>query len=164
MPLPEHSTDRAAPSALVRAANIHDVPAIHELLDSYAQMGNVLSRPMSEIYRHLRDFFVIEAGGKVIACAALEIFTESLGEVRSLVIQENHKQQGLGKLLVQRVCQEARLIGLSRLMALTYVPEFFTRLGFTEVSKDTLPEKVWGICVKCYKYNRCDETAVLIEL
>lgn len=164
MPLPEHSTDKAAPSSLVRVANIHDVPAIHALLDSYAQMGNVLSRPMSEIYRHLRDFFVIETDGEVIACAALEIFTESLGEVRSLVIQEDHKQQGLGKLLVQRVCQEARLIGLSRLMALTYVPEFFTRLGFKEVSKDTLPEKVWGICVKCYKFNRCDETAVLIEL
>jgi len=164
VPRPEHSTDKATSSALVRAANIHDVPAIHALLDSYAQMGNVLSRPMSEIYRHLRDFFVIETGGEVVACAALEIFTENLGEVRSLVIQEKHKQQGLGKLLVQQILKEAQLIGLSRLMALTYVPEFFIKLGFKEVSKNTLPEKVWGICVKCYKYNRCDETAVLIEL
>ena len=49
-------------------------------------------------------------------------------------------------------------------MALTYVPEFFHKLEFRTVPKESLPEKVWGICVKCYKFNNCDETAVLLEL
>jgi amino-acid N-acetyltransferase len=49
-------------------------------------------------------------------------------------------------------------------MALTYVPEFFHKLGFRTVPKDMLPEKVWGVCVKCYKYNNCDEIAVLLEV
>lgn len=164
MPLPEQTEAAGSSPALVRPANIHDVPAIHDLLDNYARLGNVLSRPMSELYRHLRDFFVVEVDQQVVACAALEIFTETLGEVRSLVVHDQHKQQGFGKLLVLRIFEEAKLIGLRRIMALTYVPEFFIKLGFQEVSKDTLPEKVWGICVKCYKYNRCDETAMLIEL
>jgi amino-acid N-acetyltransferase len=148
----------------VRAATIGDVPYIHELLEIYASRGNLLPRTMSELYRHLRDFFVIEIGGRVTACAALEIFTEDLGEVRSLVVAPDYEGRGLGRLLVERLIAEARTLGLRRLMALTYVPVFFHKLGFQTVPKETLPEKVWGVCVKCYKYNQCDEIAVLKEL
>ena len=149
---------------VIRAAAIGDVPTLHELLELYAAKGNLLPRTFSELYRHLRDFFVIEIDGKVVACGALEIFTEDLGEVRSLVVDETHERRGLGRLLVERIIDEARTIGLKRLMALTYVPTFFHKLDFQTVSMDTLPEKVWGVCVKCYKYNQCDETAVLKEL
>lgn len=160
MPQPE---TRAQPAPFVRAAAIGDVPEIHHLLEIYAQQGNLLPRSMNELYRHLRDFFVAEHAGRVVGCAALEIFTDNLGEVRSLVVADECKGQGLGKQLVERVAAEARAIGLKRLMALTYVPAFFHKLGFTTVPKETLPEKVWTVCVKCYKYNHCDETAVLLE-
>jgi amino-acid N-acetyltransferase len=140
------------------------VPTIHHLLEIYAAQGNLLPRTMNELYRHLRDFFVIEIDGKLAACGALEIFTDDLGEVRSLVVDDAFKGQGLGRLLVERLIEEARAIGLRRLMALTYVPEFFHKLGFETVPKDTLPEKVWSVCVKCYKFNHCDEIAVLLEL
>jgi len=167
---------------IIRPAAIGDVPTIHHLLEIYAAKGNLLPRTFSELYRHLRDFFVIEVatgpsldrdprlgpvgeiGSKVVACGALEIFTEDLGEVRSLVVDAAYERRGLGRLLVERITDEARTIGLKRLMALTYVPVFFHKLGFQTVSMDTLPEKVWGTCVKCYKYNNCDETAVLKEL
>ena len=154
----------ASVTPIIRPAAIGDVPDIHHLLDIYASQGNLLPRTMSELYRHLRDFFVIEMNGKVAACGALEIFTESLGEVRSLVVDDEFKGRGLGRVLVERIAEEARVIGLKRLMALTYVAPFFHKLGFTTVAKDTLPEKVWSVCVKCYKFNNCDETAVLLEL
>lgn len=163
MPPPEPHA-RPATSPVLRPAAIGDVPEIHHLLEQYAAQGNLLPRTMNELYRHLRDFFVAEVSGRVAGCGALEIFTESLGEIRSLVVHDDFKGQGLGRLLVERLIEEARRIGLKRLMALTYVPVFFHKLGFTTVPKDTLPEKVWGICVKCYKYNHCDEIAVLIEL
>jgi amino-acid N-acetyltransferase len=159
---PESKTTLAAPG--VRPAAIGDVPEIHHLIEIYAASGNLLPRSMNELYRHLRDFFVVETDGRVAACGALEIFTESLGEVRSLVVDEAFKGQGLGKLLVQRLVEEASAIGLKRLMALTYVPGFFHKIGFVTVPKETLPEKVWSVCVKCYKYNHCDEIAVLLEL
>lgn len=161
-PLKPQTHARATPS--VRPAAIGDVPEIHHLLEIYAQQGNLLPRTMGELYRHLRDFFVIEIDGRVAACGALEIFTEALGEVRSLVVIDAYKGQGLGRLLVERVIDEARAIGLKRLMALTYVPMFFHKLGFQTVSKDTLPEKVWSVCVKCYKFNSCDEIAVVRDL
>ncbi|HKQ31264.1 MAG TPA: N-acetyltransferase [Burkholderiales bacterium] len=148
----------------VRPAAIHDVPEIHHLLELYAAQGNLLPRTMSEMYKHLRDFFVIEMDGRVAACGALEIFTEDLGEVRSLVVDDKYKGQGFGRAMVERILEEARTIGLQRIMALTYVPAFFHKLGFQTVDKDTLPEKVWGVCVKCYKFNSCDEIAVLKHL
>jgi amino-acid N-acetyltransferase len=157
-------TAAAMITPLVRPAAIHDVPEIHQYLELYAAQGNLLPRTMSELYRHLRDFFVVEVNDRVAACGALEIFTEDLGEVRSLVVDEKYKGQGFGRLLVERLLDEARRIGLRRIMALTYVPEFFHKLGFQTVPKETLPEKVWGICVKCYKFNSCDEIAVLKEL
>lgn len=152
------------PQARVRPAAIGDVPVIHHLLEIYAAQGNLLPRTLSELYRHLRDFFVIEVDGKAAACGALEIFTDDLGEVRSLVVDDAFKGRGFGRMLVERLSEEARAIGLKRLMALTYVPEFFHKLGFQTVPKETLPEKVWSVCVKCYKYNHCDEIAVLLEL
>jgi len=164
--VPQPDLTRAIKSAApaIRPASIGDVPYIHHLLEIYAAQGNLLPRTMNELYRHLRDFFVVEVNGQVAGCGALEIFTENLGEVRSLVVDDAWKGQGFGRMLVQRITEEARAIGLKRLMSLTYVAPFFHKLGFQTVPKDTLPEKVWGICVKCYKYNNCDETAVLLEL
>ena len=164
MPQPDLTRAAEHVAPVIRPAAIGDVPYIHHLLEIYAAQGNLLPRTMNELYRHLRDFFVAEVNGKVAGCGALEIFTESLGEVRSLVVDDAWKGQGFGRLLVQRIIEEARAIGLKRLMALTYVAPFFHKLGFKTVPMDTLPEKVWGICVKCYKYNNCDETAVLLEL
>jgi len=161
-PRPETRAPRAV--ALVRPAAIADVPEIHHLLEIYASQGNLLPRSMSELYRHLRDFFVVDLDGRPVGCGALEIFTENLGEVRSLVVADEHKGRGYGRMLVERIIEEARVIGLKRIMALTYVPDFFHKLGFRTVAKDTLPEKVWSVCVKCYKYNHCDEVAVLREL
>ncbi len=147
-----------------RIARIEDVPVLHALLEAYSSRGNLLPRPVSELYRHLRDFFVVDVDGRPVACGALEIFTAELGEVRSLAVDEAHAGRGLGSLLVRRIIDEARLLGLSRLMALTYVPAFFHRLGFETVPKETLPEKVWGVCVTCYKFHHCDEIAVLRRL
>ena len=44
----------------IRAAAIADVPTIHHLLDIDASKGNLLPRTLGELYRHLRDFFVLE--------------------------------------------------------------------------------------------------------
>lgn len=148
----------------IRPATIHDVPEIHHLLEGYAAAGKLLPRDMSDIYRHLREFFVAGETGRVAACGALEIFTEELGEVRSLVVRDDARRQGLGNQMVRRIIQEAQTMGLRRLMALTYVPAFFHKLGFVVVAKETLPEKVWGVCVKCYKFYDCDETAMVLKI
>lgn len=145
----------------VRHATYQDVSAIGALMERYAALGNVLPRTVDDIRRNLDDFYVIEEQSRVVGCGALEIFTPELAEIRSLMIAEDYAGRGLGGRLVEHLMNEARRRGFKRLMALTYVPRFFHKWGFETVSKHVLPEKVWGICVTCYKLNDCDETAVL---
>jgi amino-acid N-acetyltransferase len=51
-------------------AKISDVPQIHKLVNYFAGKGEMLARPLSEIYENVRDYFVIRDGNKVVACAA----------------------------------------------------------------------------------------------
>jgi len=141
-------------------ASSDDVASIQTLLNHYAAMGDLLPRTKSDIISNLAHFRVIKRGQHVIACGSLEHFTEELAEVRSLMVASDIKRGGLGRKIVEDLIDTARQRGVARVMALTYVPEFFHKLGFITVNKDIFPEKIWGICVN---YN-CDEIAVLLKL
>ncbi|RLA13368.1 MAG: N-acetyltransferase [Gammaproteobacteria bacterium] len=152
------------PSTHLRLATIGDARAIHELLVYYSSRGNLLPRTHENICRHIRDFVVLEEAGKIIASGALEVMSENLGEIRSLVVAPDQQRRGLGQQVAIELITLAKKIGLQRVMALTYVPAFFTQLEFLEVERDSLPEKIWLVCVKCYKFDRCDEIAVIRQL
>lgn len=145
----------------VRPATVDDVVAIDLLLQTQIEKGKLLPRTLPELYERVRDFFVLEFEGEIVGCTALQLFTAELGEVRSLAVSTRHEGRGFGRALVERLVAESRAIGLRKLMALTYVPIFFHRLGFETVDRDTLPEKVWGVCVYCPNYHNCQEIAVL---
>lgn len=87
-----------------------------------------------------------------------------LGEVRSLAVDPTFSHSGHGRVLVGSLEVEAKRLGLKRLMALTYVPVFFQKLGFEMTAMHTLPEKVFGVCVTCPKFNCCDEIAMVKSL
>ena len=74
------------------------------------------------------------------------------------------KNRGLGSKIVEELLSIAAQRNVKRVMALTYAPVFFHKLGFRTVDKAIFPEKIWGICVNCYKFDNCDEIAVLLEL
>lgn len=160
--LPASSTSSEKPAS--RPALDADVADIHRLLGHYAAMGDLLPRTKTDVENNLAHFRVIDDGDKVIACGSLEHFTDELAEVRSLMVDEAMKGRGLGQKIVQDLIVQARSTNTKRVMALTYVPEFFHRLGFITVSKEIFPEKIWGICVNCYKFHNCDEIAVLLTL
>jgi amino-acid N-acetyltransferase len=145
----------------IRAAQLEDVPGIYTLLKYYSDRGVLLPRPQSDIYTSLRDFYVADDGGKIIACAALLIYTRELGEVRSLAVDPAYMKIGLGNRIVDRIENDAGSLGLIKLMALTYVVEFFEKLNYKVVEMGELPEKVWGACINCHKFQNCDEIAVL---
>jgi amino-acid N-acetyltransferase len=145
-------------------ATMADAPQIQELVSSFAAIGEMLPRPLAEIYEHLRDFFVVREEGKVVGAAALHIMWEDLAEVRSLAVVQNNQEQGLGVLLVNACLEEARRLGIPTVFALTQQPTFFEKLGFHQADMMSLPRKVWGECFRCPKFPNCDETAVVIEL
>ena len=152
---------------MIRKAVIRDVKPIHKLLSYYADQGLLLPRSLSELYDHLRDLFVVEDNQQwnpIIGVSALGICWEDLAEIRSLAVAEDHQKRGLGSQLVKRCLEEAGSLGLKKVFTLSYVPDFFSRLGFKEVEKTVLPHKIWGDCLKCPKFPDCDETAMMIQL
>jgi amino-acid N-acetyltransferase len=127
--------------------------------------GTLLPRPVSELFQSLREFHVaVEEGGEVVACAALRLLWDDLGEVRTLAVRPDHHGNGLGAELVARVVEDARALGLERVIALTREVAFFERCGFAVVARDTLPRKVWADCIRCPRRHACDEVAVSLEL
>ena len=149
---------------ILRPATLADVHGIASLMADYVIQGLLLPRPVGELYQSIREFHVAESNGDVVACAALRLLWEDLGEVRSLAVRADHHGKGLGAALVQQVVDDARAIGLPRVIALTRELRFFERCGFVTVSRETLPRKVWTDCVRCPRRHACDEVAVVLDL
>jgi amino-acid N-acetyltransferase len=148
---------------MIRKARMADVKAIQRLIAEYARKGDMLPRSLSDIYENLRDYFVYQDGGEVIGSAAIHIMWEDLAEVRSLAVQDGKMRRGVGTQLVEACISEAIVLGIARVFALTYKPEFFERLGFRRVDKSELPHKIWTDCLKCAKFPDCDEIALVAD-
>jgi amino-acid N-acetyltransferase len=148
----------------VEKARIGDVPQMHKLINFFADRGEMLARPLSEIYENIRDFFVIREGERVIACAALHINWSDLAEVKSVAVAEDCQRQGIGDQLIKACLKEARGLGLPTVFCLTYKPAFFEKMGFTQIDKMKLPQKVWNECYRCPKFPNCDEIALICHL
>jgi len=138
------------------------------LVNSFANRGHMLPLSLSVLYDDIRNFTVACDGGApgagVLGCCALRIYWEDLAEIRSLAVAEEAHGCGTGRRLVLACLDEARELGVSRVFALTAIPEFFGKLGFRLVEKAELPHKVWYDCVRCPKFPDCDEAPVVIDL
>jgi amino-acid N-acetyltransferase len=148
----------------VEKANISEVPCIHKLVNSFAGRGEMLARPLSEIYENIRDFVVVRKGKHIIGCAALHVLWSDLAEIKSVAVDEEMQKQGVGNKLVTACLMDAGELGIETVFCLTYKPEFFEKLGLKEVEKMTLPQKIWTECYRCSKFPNCDETAMTIQI
>ncbi|MFV0348977.1 MAG: N-acetyltransferase [Halodesulfovibrio sp.] len=150
----------------IRKARMQDVKAVHKLLMECSGQGLLLPRPLNQLYGHLREFFVVDPddGSPVVGCCALAITWDNLAEVRSLAVDERMRGAGFGRKLVEACLSEAVTLGIYKVFTLTYQDNFFRKMGFVEVTKDILPQKVWADCINCPKFPECDEIAMQIEL
>ena len=144
-------------------AKVSDVSQIHKLINSFADKGEMLARSLSEIYENIRDYFVVRQDERIIACAALHVSWADLAEIRSLAVAAGCKGKGVGKMLINAAVDDAKSIGVKKLFALTCEKDFFERLGFKAIDKNTLPDKVWTACIVCPKADACDEIAMICE-
>jgi amino-acid N-acetyltransferase len=145
----------------VEKAKIADVPQIHKLINGFADRGQMLARPLSEIYESIRDFFVIRKDDEVIGCAALHVSWSDLAEIRSVAVAEESQKKGLGAMLVAACLKESAELGIKTVFCFTYRPEFFKQQKFVDIDKMELPRKVWTDCFRCPKFPNCDETALI---
>lgn len=149
---------------MIRKAKISDAKKIHELINYYAKKELMLYRSLNDIYENIRDFSIYEGKkGEVLGACALHIGWEGMGEIRSLAVKQGYTKKGIGKCLVDGIFREASEFGIKTIFVLTYIPDFFKKIGFKEIDKKKLPQKVWTECVNCPKFPDCDETAMIYK-
>jgi amino-acid N-acetyltransferase len=145
----------------VRKAVMHDIPPILELINGYAAIGIMLPRTEFELSEAIRDFTVVTRDDQLLGCGALHFYSPTIAEIRSLAVHQHAKTHGVGRRLVEALTEEARVYELDAVFAFTYVVEFFCKVGFHTIERGALPLKAWKDCVRCPKFQSCDEVAVL---
>lgn len=145
-----------------RPARVGDVPAIYELIRTFADRRVMIRRSMGELYESIREFVVAtDEENQVIGCAALHVFWEDLAELKCLAVAERVQGLGIGRALVEACWKSARELEIKSVFALTYSVGFFERCGYHQIEKSELPHKIWNECVRCPLFPNCTEVALI---
>ena len=148
-----------------RKATLQDIPSMQALVEPEVESGVILIRTDNEIATNIRSYMLACSGEKLAGFTALHIHTPTLAEVRSLIVDSEFRGQKIGASLIDHAIDEARSLGLKEVLSLTYRQDFFERLGFVEIPKESLPEhKIWADCIKCKHFPVCNEISLIKTL
>jgi len=146
----------------IRPARVGDVPAIRDLIRTFADRNLMIRRSLGELYESIREFLVaVDGDGQVIGCAALHVFWDDLAELKCLAVSEGAHGRGIGRGLVEACWDAAAGLELRTVFTLTYVADFFEKCGYHRVDKADLPHKIWNECVRCPLFPNCTEVALV---
>jgi len=134
----------------VRPARTSDIKSIHKLIVDFASGGRMLQKETVTLYESVQEFMVAVEDGQVVGCGALHVLWEDLAEVRSVAITESLRGNGIGNLIMERIIERARELGLSRIFCLTFETKFFGRHGFEEIQGTPVEPEVYAQLLKSY--------------
>jgi amino-acid N-acetyltransferase len=148
-----------------RKATLADITQMRELVKPEVESGVILDRSEDEIATNIRSYTLAFYEGELVGFSALHIHTSYLAEIRSLIVKDGYRGQKVGENLIKKLLDEAKSLGLQKVLSLTYKQSFFERLGFVEIPKETLPEhKIWADCIKCKHFPICNEVSLIKNL
>ncbi|MDR2066487.1 MAG: N-acetyltransferase [Endomicrobium sp.] len=148
----------------IRSAKVADVKEMHDLIEHYADNKEMLHRSLNAIYESIQEFVVLEHENRIIGCGALHVSCVDLAEVKALAVSEDFQGKGFGRKIVEKLHENAKYLGIEKVFTLTFKPEFFKKLGYSVISKEMLPHKIWSECVNCYLFPDCGEVPLLISI
>jgi amino-acid N-acetyltransferase len=136
----------------VRRARTSDVPAVRRLIDSYVADRILLDKATVTLYEDIQEFWVAERDGdaEVIGCGALHVMWEDLAEVRTLAVDPAVKGSGVGHLVLDKLLQTARWLGVRRIFCLTFEVDFFPKHGFVEIGETPVDGDVYSELLRSY--------------
>jgi len=143
-------------------AKLSDIQKMQDLVLPEVESGVILVRSDDEIATNIRSYTLCFKDAQLIGFCALHVHTEYLAETRSLIVKDGFRGNKIGENLVKRCLDEAKDLGLQKVLTLTYKQQFFERLGFVEIAKETIPEhKIWADCIKCKHFPVCNEVSLI---
>jgi len=147
-------------------ATLSDIPAMQEMVAPEVKSGVILERNEDEVATNIRSYVLAKDNEKIVGYAALHIHSARVAEIRSLIVMEGYRGENIGKKIVLFAIGEAKKLGVGEeVLVLTYLPQFFTKLGFVEIAKESIPEhKIWADCIKCIHFPVCNEISLVYKL
>ncbi|WP_449374111.1 amino-acid N-acetyltransferase [Arthrobacter psychrolactophilus] len=123
--------ESTAPVVVLRSARTSDVHAIKDLVAPLAERRILISKESVTYFEAIQEFVIAEIDGEIVGCGALHIMWEDLAEIRTLATSDAWRGKGVGRVLVEKLLENARTLGVSRVFCLTFEVDFFVRNGFT---------------------------------
>lgn len=141
--------ERVTSAFQVRRATTQDVIAIEQLIEPLVQQRILLGKNRVVFYEAVQEFRVAVADdGALIGCGALHVMWEDLGEVRTLAVADELRHHGVGHALLERLEDDARELGLTRLFCLTFETGFFSRHGYVEIGEGIVSPDIYAELVR----------------
>ena len=136
----------------VRTASARDWEAIAALLDHHRL-------PLAGARDHVSEFLVAVDEGRVVGAAGLEKYGDT-ALLRSVAVSA--PGSGVGTRLVHAILDHARHVGVDTVVLLTTTAAgFFSRFGFTVVTRDDVP----GVVHRSEEFQgACPATATVMRL
>jgi amino-acid N-acetyltransferase len=144
------NTRAAASPVQIRPAVTRDVRAIRTLVAPLAERRVLLQKEAVAYYESVPDFVVAERDGELIGCGAVHVLWEDLAEIRTLAVADHALRDGVGSLLLNRLIDRGRELGISRLFCLTFEIAFFERHGFTPIDGQAVDPAVYAEMLRSY--------------
>ena len=114
----------------ISKAGAADLLELSDFIKPFVDSGEILPRTFDELDDLLETFFIARVDGGIVGCAALEIYSKKLCEIRSLAVDPQAQGLGIGKQLVTACVELARRQGVYEIMAISSAEEFFKSCGF----------------------------------
>lgn len=115
---------------LIRRARPEDIPRVAAFIQPFVADGRLLPRTLHELNELIDGLYIAEQGETLVGCAALEVYSPKLAEVRSLAVSPTVQGKGVGRQLVAACVALARERGVFEVMAITSSEGFFRACGF----------------------------------
>lgn len=149
----------------ISKAKLYDIPQMQKLVENEVKEGIILPRSDDEVATNIRSYILAKDGDRLIGYGALHIHSPSLAEIRSLIVDREYRGRGVGIKIVKFCIEEAKELGVESVLVLTYLPQFFQKMGFEEIEKTAIPEhKIWADCIKCIHFPKCDEVSLIYKV
>ena len=147
-------------------ATLLDIPAMQKMVQSEVKDGIILERNADEVATNIRSYVLAKENNKLLGYAALHIHSSRLAEIRSLIVADGNRGKNIGKKIVLFALEEAKSLNISEeVLVLTYLPDFFRKMNFMEIAKESIPEhKIWTDCIKCIHFPICNEVSLVYKL
>lgn len=115
-------------------------------IDEFGKLNMLLNSaelPLVDINDQTEHFYKIDdTAGNIAGAIGLEVYG-NYGLLRSLVVEKEYRGKGIARKLVQKVIDQAQILGLKKVILLTTTADiYFEKLQFERIHRNDVPQEI----------------------